>query len=200
MKKHDFGMDFWCQNGRPWYARTNISHYNYYLQSMSFLAILKCEENWCQKMSPKRSKSITLGASSRFFEILERFIKIKFFDDLWLAKSWSPKSNKSERKLRRDDRHQTPPAEPRPSRGEGGSGGWGGSENWKKDRFGESEKRGSARRKIRRIRRTEGDLHAYPMGRQILNCALDSPWFFRHGVQKLYSFSTIYIFKQPLWK
>ena len=49
-----------------------------------------------------------------------------------MAKSWFPKSNKPENKLRGDDSQQTRPAELRPRRGEGnlppGLGGFGGSE------------------------------------------------------------------------
>ena len=64
------------------------------------------------------------------------------------------------------DRGEPVEAEPRPRRGEGGGkpaprlGGLGGSEIEKERKFG----RGSEQKKFRK---TEGDLHADPMGRRI---------------------------------
>ena len=50
-----------------------------------------------------------------------------------------------------------------------GLGGLGGSEVQKERKFGGSEKRGSGRRIVRRIRRTAGALHADLVGRRTFN-------------------------------
>ena len=85
-------------------------------------------------------------------------------DQFGFVKSWSRESNKSEKKVRVDDQGKTVPAEPRPRRGKGEGKG---SENRKEQKLGGSEERESERRKVRRIRRKEGYLHADPVGRRI---------------------------------
>ena len=57
----------------------------YLLQNMRFLGVVKHREKWCQKRSQQRPTSITLAAPGRIFEILERFRKLWFFEDFWLA-------------------------------------------------------------------------------------------------------------------
>ena len=107
------------------------------------------------------------------FRIWAGFARGQFLDDLGVAKNWSQKSKKSEKWLRGDARLRNTIASWCQGGGRGGGkpppglGGLGGSEDRKEDRFGGSEERGSERRKVRRIRRTQGALHADPMGRRI---------------------------------
>ena len=89
-----------------------------------------------------------------------------------MAKSWSPKSNKSEKRSAETSECNRG----KPSRGQGwgrgggkpppGLGGLGGSEVQKEKRFGGSVKGGSERRGIGRA---AGDSHADPMGRPIIH-------------------------------
>ena len=81
-----------------------------------------------------------------------------------------------------------------------GLGVLGGSEDRKEDRFGGSEERGSERRKVRRIKRTEGDLHADPMRRRIrgnvfwIVCLWPSSTKMRHESMSKFVYTHIYIY------
>ena len=82
---------------------------------MSFLGVVKHRENWSQKGSLKRQTSITLAASGRTFEILERFITNVFFSDFWLAKN-APSNQTNHKQLSGDVREQSGETEGRPRR------------------------------------------------------------------------------------
>ena len=75
---------------------------SYLLQNMSLLGVVKHNENWCQKRSPKRLKSNTLAASGRIFEIFGGFRKSWFFEDFVIGKKLAPNLQKYDFKRARE--------------------------------------------------------------------------------------------------
>ena len=162
-------MDLGCQNGRPTEAKTNISQYTC-CKIMSFLGVVKYEENWWQTNSKKLPSSATLAPSGQIFEIWECFPKSNFCST---NVDWPKHGPPNQTNLENTSAETSTTKRDQPSRGQG-VGGLGGSEFQKERKFGGSKK-GSERRKFKGSEERRA-LYTQTWWVCGLNCSAQAQW------------------------